>query len=218
MDLHLGDIVVVTGTDTGVGKTVTTAALAASLRARGVAVRALKPIQTGVGPGHDNDADLIARAAGHSPLTMVSLTEALSPHLALERAGLAIRRDEILAWVVAHRGAITLVEGAGGWEVPLCRDFTVADLAAALRARVLLVAQNRLGVLNHARLTVAAIAARDLATWRVALTPGEAGLAATLNEAELPRLLPGHDVRVFPRVDAHDLQALAEAGRVLSST
>lgn len=218
MDLHVGDIVLVTGTDTGVGKTVTTAAVAASLHARGLRVRALKPVQTGVDPGSDSDADLIARAAGHPPLVMASLAEPLSPHLALERAGLSLGRDEMLAWVGANRGEITLVEGAGGWEVPLCRDFTVADMAAALGARVLLVAQNRLGVLNHACLTARAIAARGLSTWRIALSPGPGGLAATLNEAELPRLLPGHDVRVFPLVDVQNLAALAEAGHALSST
>lgn len=218
MDLRLGDIVVVTGTDTAVGKTVTTAALAASLRARGVRVRALKPVQTGVEPGGNSDAELIGRAAGHPPLAMASLAEPLSPHLALERAGLSLGRDDILAWIDANRGEITIVEGAGGWEVPLCRDFTVAEMAAALRARVLLVAQNRLGVLNHACLTARAIAARGLSTWRVVLSPGPGGLAAALNEDELPRLLPGHEVRIFPRVEVHDLGALAEAGRSLSST
>jgi len=217
VDLQLGDIIVVTGTDTAVGKTVTTAALAADLRARGLRVRALKPVQTGVEPGSESDADLIARGAGHPPLAMASLAEPLSPHLALERAGLALGRDDILDWIAFHRGEITLVEGSGGWEVPLCRDFTVADLAVALGARVLLVAQNRLGVLNHACLSARAISARGLVTWRVALSPGTGGLAVALNETELPRLLPGHDVRLFPSVDINDLGALARAGRGLSS-
>jgi dethiobiotin synthase len=211
-------VIVVTGTDTGVGKTVVTAAMAAAIRRRGLAVAALKPVQSGVEPGADSDADLIARAAGHAPRACASLAEALSPHLALERAGIELGPGALLAWIEANRGEPTLVEGAGGWEVPLVRGCTVADLAVALQAEVVVVAKNRLGVLNHAVLTCAAVASRGLKVSRLVLVPGEPSLAASLNAAELPRLLPGIALREMAWLDGADPDRLARAGEAILAT
>ena len=209
----------VTGTDTGVGKTVVTAAVAAALRARGIDVRAIKPVESGVTPGANTDALLLGLAAGHPPLCFRSFAEPLSPHLAAERAGVIVSPAELLAWVLAERSAMTLVEGAGGWSVPLCRDedrlFTLADLAVALSAGVVLVARNRLGVLNHTALTVDAIRARGLVVARLVVTPGEAGLAESLNVAELSRMFPGIPVVEIGVADPASVASLVRAGEAV---
>ena len=193
--------ILVTGTDTGVGKTYVTAALAAGLLVRAVKqrvvhtrpVRALKPVATGVPEGEvPEDAALIALGAGHEPLWYAAFTEALSPHLAAERDVRPLNVLGMEAWIREEAGAITLVEGAGGWEVPLSLDFRVADLASALLAEVIVVARNRLGVLNHVLLTVNAVRARGRKVLGVVLSPPEANdLVARTNPIELRRLLPG---------------------------
>jgi dethiobiotin synthetase len=151
----------VTGTDTGVGKTAVTAALAATLKARGEPVAALKPIATGSdGPGQD--AVLIARAAGHAPRVHTCLPAAAAPHRAAVLAGAPVDFGAVLAWVRDQIGDPLLVEGVGGWTVPITPTRRVSDLATALSLPVIVVAPNRLGVLNHTLLTVEAIQAAGL--------------------------------------------------------
>lgn len=213
---------VVTGTDTGVGKTVVTAAVAAALRARGVAVRALKPVESGATAGTDTDASVLGRAAGHPPLCLRSFAEPLSPHLAAERAGLRLRGEAVLDWIRGHVGDFTLVEGAGGWAVPLCRDdsgvLTLAEVALATGAEVVVVARNRLGVLNHAALTVASVHARGLSVSRLVVTPGTAGIAESLNVHELARSFPGIPVVEAPVVSPQSTTQLRQLGeRVLAA-
>jgi dethiobiotin synthetase len=150
----------VTGTDTDAGKTVVTAALAACLRARGLPVRAAKPLATGEQPP-GADAQRIAAAAGHAPLNLVCLPEPASPDRAAREAGTEIDLAATHDWL-RSLGAPLLVEGVGGWEVPLGRGASVADLGRRLGLPVLIVAPNRLGVLNHVFLTVNAVRARGL--------------------------------------------------------
>lgn len=209
--------IVVTGTDTAVGKTVVTACLAAAWRQGGASVRALKPVASGTPVGDPSaDAVDIGIAAGHAPLCFASFAEALSPHLAAERAGAAIRPAALLAWIHEHAGECTFVEGSGGWEVPLAEAFRVSDLAVALQADVVVVARNRLGVLNHAILTVAAVRARGLRVIGVALSPAEAEDAATAsNLAELRRFIPGVAVVPVARVEPRSLASAVHAGERL---
>ena len=254
--------ILITGTDTGVGKTVVTACLAASFaeRARVVcdlhsvgpvaertrvadapepkppsagrtdvadasereerqprAVRALKPVATGVIPGTDaEDAVIIGLAAGHSPMCFAKFAEPLSPHLAAERAGRPIVARELLAWIRSEAGDITLVEGSGGWEVPLSADFRVSDLAVALQAAVVVVARNRLGVLNHTLLTVNAVTTRGLSVLGVALSPAEnPDLATAMNLSELRRLLPDVPVCDVAELDVYDEGARIRVGATL---
>ena len=223
--MRLGSSLFVTGTDTGVGKTVTTAALAAALAAAGVRVRALKPVASGTPSGEPDDARLLGVAAGDAPRWHTSLVAAVSPHRAALLEGVALDVEAIVAWVNAHRGEVTLCEGAGGWEVPLrapSRDNTdagarVSDLAARLGWPVLVVAPNRLGVLNHTLLTVEAVRRRGLRVAGVVLAEADRrDDASATNFEDLRLLLDGVPVRALPRLaDASDPAVLAHAGRML---
>ncbi len=206
----------VTGTDTGVGKSVVTAALAAALAEAGVAVRALKPVASGVEPGDPGeDAALIGAAAGHAPASFLRLRTPVSPHRAAALEGVTVDPAAIVAWVQANAGAVTLVEGAGGWEVPFAADWRVSHLGVALGWPVLVVAADRLGVLNHTLLTVAAVRRAGLPVAGVVLTGPEVGGAPMDNRAELVDLLVDVAVRRMPWLPSLDRAALAEAGRDL---
>ena len=124
----------------------------------------------------------------------------MSPHRAAAAEGGSVGLDEVVRWVTAHRGDPTLVEGAGGWEVPCGPSWRIADLAAALGWPVLVVGANRLGVLNHTLLTVAAVRARGLGVAGVVLVGGDGPLAAG-NLEDLTALLPDVAVTAFPWVE-----------------
>lgn len=198
-------IVCVTGTSTGVGKTVATAALAAALLPSGQ-VTVVKPAQTGFAEGAERDADgqladaaEVARLApGVAAVEHLRYPEPLAPLTAARRAGLApLGRGEAAAVVRrAERaeGAV-LVEGAGGVLVRLGEDdsrtpFTLVDLAADLAAPVVVVADLALGTLNHTELTVRALEAGGVACAGIVLSrwPDEPGLAARCNLRDLPEL------------------------------
>jgi dethiobiotin synthetase len=151
----------VTGTDTEVGKTHVTATLARLARASGRSVVACKPVASGVAPGTaGEDAALLSAAAGHPPLGFAAFVEAVSPHRAALLEGRALPSD-LLDRVAALRDDVVLVEGAGGWRVPLAFDppWSMVDLARAVGGEVVVVAANRLGVLNHTLLTLEAVRA-----------------------------------------------------------
>lgn len=214
--MRLAEGLFVTGTDTGVGKTVTTAALAAALAGAGVDVRALKPVASGVPAGDPGeDAALLGFAAGHAPAGAVRLRAPVSPHRAAALEGRAIDPADLLDWIHARRGAVTLVEGAGGWEVPLTPRFRVSHLAAALGWPVLVVALDRLGVLNHTLLTVEAVQRAGVAVAGVVLVDGPEDASTPHNAADLRALLPRVAVRRLPRLPALDRATLAAAGRAL---
>ena len=158
----------ITGTDTEVGKTAVTASIAATLRANGADVSAVKPLATGSAPPGE-DATLIAQAAGHEPRVHTCLPTPAAPHRAALLAAHTLSFDDILSWVRAQSGTPLLVEGVGGWTVPLTADKRVSDLAIALGLPVIVVAANRLGVLNHTLLTVEAVQASGLTVCAVVL-------------------------------------------------
>ncbi|RMG30605.1 MAG: dethiobiotin synthase [Gammaproteobacteria bacterium] len=167
-------ILFVTGTDTGVGKTWVTLGLIQALQAAGRRVAAVKPVAAGTvcRDGHrvNEDAWRLGRALlPPRPPEMVAVEvfdPPIAPHIAAERAG-RVLDPEALARACRARGAGAdwlLVEGAGGWRVPLARTGpTLAEVARCLRASVLLVVGLRLGCLNHALLTAEAVAADGLA-------------------------------------------------------
>jgi dethiobiotin synthetase len=174
----------VTGTDTGVGKTLVACALAAELRARGLDVGAMKPVETGVGRAGPLDALALAAAAGAGdPLDAVCpqrFALPAAPAVAAAHAGLrvdlgAIRRAFAL---LTSRHEWLLVEGAGGLLVPLQDDFTMGELARELGLPLLLVARAALGTINHTRLTLEAAAARGLRVAGVVISHGAAPIAA----------------------------------------
>ncbi|MEE2750806.1 MAG: dethiobiotin synthase [Myxococcota bacterium] len=203
----------VTGTDTEVGKTVVTAALAASLPGN---VRALKPVATGVSDGSaGEDAELLGRAAGHDPLVMQTWLPALSPHRAAALAGDTISLNQVVQWISTHRGSHTLVEGVGGWRVPIHWDFGVSELAQTLDAPVLVVSANRLGTLNHTRLTVEAVRDSGLKVWGVVLNDGvgtSEDEARAHNYSDLQRFLPDYPIVRMPRIQQLTREQLAQAG------
>ena len=170
----------VTGTDTGVGKTVVAAAIVARLRGHGVAVRALKPLITGLDAGPDpvwpRDHELLARVAGSTPqeTILAGYGPAVSPHLAAELAGasppsVAELADGVRA--AAAPGDTLVVEGVGGLLVPLGPDGDVRDLATALALAVVIVARPGLGTINHTLLTLEAARRAGLSVAGVVLTP-----------------------------------------------
>jgi dethiobiotin synthetase len=149
----------ITGTDTGVGKTLVAAGLVASLRNSGVDIGVMKPIETGFSL-RSSDALFLKRMADvHDPLENICpyrFKFPLSPYTAAQLEKASIRLDKIKhayhRLVKRHQG--TLVEGAGGLLVPITRKTTMADLALRLNLPVLIVARTNLGTLNHTFLTV----------------------------------------------------------------
>lgn len=164
-------ITYITGTDTDVGKTLTTAALAAALAAGGVAVAVYKPTQTGVSPDGSGDMDEVARLSGVGTVFEgIRLRDPMAPVAASDRENrrlpsLALHVDRITELAAAHDHV--LVEGAGGLLVELdAEGHTLADLAAATReaarTNMVVVCRSGLGTLNHTLLTLEALRHRGL--------------------------------------------------------
>lgn len=207
----------VTGTDTGVGKTVVAAALIFALRARGVAAVGFKPVETGIGDAEVPDSAVLASASGlDAPLArpLMQLAEALAPAVAAERAGLAldVKAIELRLPSLYAAGYTVVVEGAGGLLVPLAWGYTALDLAARCGLQAVVVARPGLGTLNHCALTVQALQHRGVAVLGVVLNgPSEPpDLAESTNPAALAQLLPGLPVIVLPR---HATREPLEAAR-----
>jgi dethiobiotin synthetase len=163
----------VTGTDTGVGKTLVACALLGALAARGLRVVGMKPVAAGAEPAaqglrNDDVEQLVAAGNVSAPYELVNpycFRPPIAPHIAAARAGVAIELDRIEASfrMLAGLADAVIVEGAGGFRVPLGAAADTAQLAARLALPVVLVVGMRLGCLNHALLTAEAIAARGLA-------------------------------------------------------
>jgi len=183
---------VVTGTGTEIGKTIVTAAVAAVARAQGRSVTVVKPAQTGLAPGEESDVDVVRRLSGVDDVhELVRYDDPLAPESAARQQGV----DAVPVAELARRIAtlpetdLLLVEGAGGLLVRFDPDGgTVADLAAALDARVLVVAAPGLGTLNATALTCEAARARglDCAGVVIGAWPADPDLAARLNLDDLP--------------------------------
>jgi dethiobiotin synthetase len=184
-------VLVVTGTDTGVGKTVATAALACHARLAGIDVAVCKPVQTG-SPRDDDLAD-VARLSGVSALHgRWRYPEPLAPATAAERAGMALpTRTELVASVASVEAKLTLVEGAGGLLVEIGDGgVTLRDLARDLAASVLVVVSPGIGTLNHTALTLEALAAQAIPCGGLVIGawPREPAVAEAGNRDALGRL------------------------------
>lgn len=149
----------ITGTDTGVGKTMVAAGLVASLRNSGLDIGVMKPIETGFRP-RSSDAFFLKRITGvMDPLETISpyrLKHPLSPFLAAEIEKVSIRFEKVSQAYhrLLKKHQAVLVEGAGGLLVPITRRTTMADLALRLSLPLLIVARTSLGTLNHSLLTI----------------------------------------------------------------
>lgn len=162
----------VTGTDTGIGKTIASTALLHALRARGQRAVGMKPVASGCtreADGWRNEDALALQEASkprprYDDLNPYALPLPLAPELAAADAGVQLELAPIAAAFERLRAQadVVVVEGVGGWAAPLSATLDQADLARALRLPVVLVVGLRLGCLNHARLSAAAIAADGL--------------------------------------------------------
>jgi dethiobiotin synthetase len=157
----------VTGTDTGIGKTFVACALAHALRARGRTVAVMKPVETGVVSEPEDALRLREAAADPAPLEDICpyrLRAPLAPAVAARAEGVTIDLARLETLIRRRQAAadVLLVEGAGGLLVPIRDGITYADLAARLGLPLLVVAANRLGTINHCALTAGAAAAAGL--------------------------------------------------------
>jgi dethiobiotin synthetase len=157
----------ITGTDTDVGKTLVAAGLLVAAKKHGLSTVALKPLAAGCEktPEGLRNADalllqsVITESLVYEQINPIALTSAIAPHIAAQQEKRTLSADRIAGFC---RGSLnladfTLVEGAGGWRVPLNAQETLADVAKILRVPVILVIGIRLGCINHALLTVEAI-------------------------------------------------------------
>lgn len=201
----------VTGTDTGVGKTRIACSLARSLREAGLTVGVMKPVETGCAEGPDGGlvpADALAlieasgTADGLDAVNPYRFAPPVSPHIAAGEAGVEIEAPRIAGLLsdISGRHDFTIIEGAGGLMVPLAPGFVTADLAAILGTPLLVVAANRLGVLNHTLLTVECARKRGLRVRAVAVNnPAPADPADSsrpTNAEEVGRLTAAPTVEV----------------------
>ena len=187
--------VLITGTDTGVGKTWVACALAHALRAGGQRVVAVKPVETGCGAavGDAEDGVLLARAAGQAEPAhaIIRLAAPVAPALALDEADAGIDFDSLVLRIERYaKGAdVTLIEGAGGLLSPITWEWNVTDLAQALGARALVVAADRLGTINHTILTLSALELAGVPVLGVVLTaPATPDRSTGTNAAAIMRL------------------------------
>ncbi|RII13930.1 ATP-dependent dethiobiotin synthetase BioD [Streptomyces sp. YIM 130001] len=214
-------VVVVTGTGTEIGKTVTVAALASVAAAAGRSVAVLKPAQTGVAAGEDGDVAEVLRLAGPAVTgaELARYPDPLAPATAAARAARpAVRPAEIAeaAEKLAASHDLVLVEGAGGLLVRFdAEGGTLADAATLLRAPVLVVAAAGLGTLNTTALTTEALRSRSLSALGVVVgsLPARPDLAARCNLADLPEVAGAPLLGALPEgagaLDVPDFRARA---------
>jgi dethiobiotin synthetase len=216
--------VFVTGTDTGVGKTLVACALVRALCARGLDVGVMKPVETGVGEGGPLDALTLRRAArlgdALSEVCPQRFALAAAPTVAAQAEHRAVEPEVLLASFerLASRHAMMVVEGAGGLLVPLGKGSTMADLAREMGFPLLVVTRAALGTINHTLLTLEAARVRGLPLAGVVISHCDGWLsqAAEANLTELRRALgsrlvgeiPPLAAGALPREGAIDLDAL----------
>lgn len=218
----------ITGTDTEIGKTVVSCALASLARARGLSRAVMKPMETGVmdrtrvdGPSMRSDADRLRDAAGVQDslelIRPIALVEPLAPMVAARRAGRTLdlsALDRAFDQLRVDRDVI-IVEGAGGFLVPITPTMHYGHLFSHWQCELIIVAGNRLGVLNHTLLTVQAaesLGLRVRAIVLTSLTGRDATVAEATNFDALVTLVPHIRCLRFPWVDRwEDPDALAAA-------
>jgi dethiobiotin synthetase len=216
----------VTGTDTGVGKTLVSCALIASFRKKGLKVGAMKPIETGVGAEGPLDAIALRDAAGSTdPLATICPQQFALPAAPNAAACVEKREVDLFAIDAAYETLATgrdlmVVEGAGGLLVPIRDNWTMAELAHRLDLPLLVVARASLGTINHTALTLEVAASKKLPVLGVVISysdgpisPADASNLLALKNflgsrliGEIPPLAPAES----PRPDAIDIDALTQ--------
>lgn len=212
----------VTGTDTEIGKTVVSAGLVHALAAAGRHVAGMKPVASGArataeGLRNEDALHLIGAAnigVDYETVNPYCFEPPVAPHLAASEAGVEIHAERILdcARRLAAGADAIVVEGVGGWQVPLGSEFGVPDLARRLGLPVVLVVGLRLGCINHARLSVESIRASGcrLAGW-VGNAPAAEPMAREAENIDtLEALLPAPCWGIVPHLDAATPDAVAQ--------
>lgn len=203
----------IAGTDTDIGKTFVAEGLLRSAGAAGYSTAAVKPVAAGCDENmHNEDALALQRAMSlnlsYQQINPLALKEAIAPHIAAEHEGRRMRASQLAAYCqsVFMQGAdITLVEGAGGWRVPLNPSETMADVARELQIEIILVVGMRLGCINHALLTAETIRADGLklSAWVAnGIDPGMNCYSENLATLESTLLAPM--LAEIPWVETHD--------------
>jgi len=214
----------VTGTDTGVGKTMIAAALVTALRSRGVRAIGFKPVETGISSAERSDSEVLAVASEEQNVLahpLLSLPEPLAPAVAADRAGIMLDPEKIESRVRQLRadGYTVVVEGAGGVMVPLSWGYTVLDLAQACDLDAVVVARAGLGTLNHVAMTVMMLRSHQIAIRGIVLSGRSAApdLAESTNAESLSRMLHGVRIVEVPQVSIGTPieAAVAIVGRLL---
>jgi dethiobiotin synthetase len=217
----------ITGTDTEIGKTLVSSAMLHALAQTGVRAAGMKPVAAGAelrdGAWHNEDADRIAAAANVAVppelATPYLLREPAAPHIVAAEEGVQIDLAHIRACYdrVAAMADAIVVEGVGGFRVPLSRNMDTADLAQQLGLPVIMVVGLRLGCLNHALLTAEAIAARGLTLAGWVANVVDLGMSHGMDNIEaLTERLPAPLLGCVPRLPA-PLAAAAAAHLDFSS-
>jgi len=203
--------VFVTGTGTGVGKTVLAAVIAHALNSGGRSVAVFKPALTGLAEEGEADHELLRRAAGSDQsddgIAPYRFGPALSPHLAAAQAGVEIDPALLvrLAQLAAERTDALVCEGVGGLLVPLRHDYLVRDLARDLALPLVIAASPGLGSINHTLLTLEAARSAALEVACVVLTPWPAAPGEIeRSNRETIEALGDLPVGVLPRLDVSD--------------
>lgn len=211
----------VTGTGTGVGKTIVSAALLASMKAAGESVRAYKPIVTGLAepPGewpHDHEVLALAAGMAAEDVAPVRFDPPVSPHLASAMFGGRIEPASLIAGARAHSADVLVVEGVGGLLVPLTDDFSVRDLAVELGLSLVIASSPELGTINHTLLTIEAARTVGLEVAAVVLTPWpDAPSEMEISNSETIARLGGVAVATLRKISNANIAELASAGERL---
>ncbi len=219
--------ILVTGTDTGVGKTVVTAALAGALRRRGVDAGVMKPVATGCtlanGEVFSPDTNFLRAASGVTEpdfmITPVTLEPPLAPSVAARMVATPWSVNQVTIGLedLFERHPVVLIEGVGGFLVPLNGDMLVADLAVKLKANVLIVARPTLGTINHTLLTVEAAWSRGVRVAGVVFCETRAGdrdASTGTNADEISRVAGVHLLGTLP-FDPETSVADCRVGRIV---
>lgn len=201
------------GTDTGIGKTVVTCSILRALHARGVRGIGMKPVAAGItAQGTWDDLEQIRQAgtvtAAVEYTAPYRLRAPASPHFAAEEDGVTIRQEVVLAALdrLEQLAEVVVIEGVGGFRVPLSGELDSADLAKAIAAPILMVVPMRLGCINHALLTAEAVAGRGLTLlgWvaNAGIDPDYSRIAQTVDTITSRIFTPC--VGILPHLAHHD--------------
>ena len=209
----------VTGTDTEIGKTAVSTAILSAAASAGLSTAAVKPVAAGCdAQGRNEDAIALMEAMtadlDYAQVNPVALQAAIAPHIAAEQEGRVVQASRLAGLcrgVMLSGAELVIIEGAGGWRVPISPRETLADVAIALQVEVILVVGMRLGCIKHALLSAEAIQ-RDglkLAGW-VANQPAQRMTCHEENVRTLQRLIPAPCLGDLPYIAPWDVQKAAE--------